>query len=201
VRAESLARRKSREKHSTTVAAGALVAAGLLGAALLLAPRKAERAFRASLAPPEGLSFWLESNTPGPAVISPDGRMLAFTAADTSGRFQLWVRPLEAAEPRPLAGTEGAQYPFWSPDSRAIGFFTPGKLKTIDVSGGSPLTLCTAAEGKGGAWSPAGVIVFAPGPTQALSKVSDKGGEPGTLSELDAKRGDPVIRRWNAPVA
>ena len=189
-----VARRKSREKLAWTVAAGALVAAGLLGAALPLAPRKAERAFRASLAPPEGLSFWLESNTPGPAVVSPDGRQVAFTAADGSGRFSLWVRSLEAREARSLSGTDGAQYPFWSPDSRSIGFFTPGKLKTIDVSGGSPLTLCTAAEGKGGAWSPAGVIVFAPGPTQALSKVSDKGGEPTAVTKLDPSRADESHR-------
>ena len=189
-----VARRKGRERLAWGVAAGSFAAAGILGAAFLLREREPGRLIRASIPAPEGMTFWLESNTPGPAVISPDGRMLAFTAADTSGRFQLWVRPLEAAEPRPLAGTEGAQYPFWSPDSRAIGFFTPGKLKTIEATGGSPLTICAAPEGKGGAWSPEGVIVFAASPTQGLSKVSDKGGEPALITKLDVKRGDDSHR-------
>ena len=189
-----VARRKGRERLAWGVAAGAFVAAGALGAAFILKEREPERLIRASIPAPEGMAFWLESNTPGPAVVSPDGRLVAFTAADGSGRFQLWIRPLDAGEARPLAGTEGAQYPFWSPDSRSIGFFTPGKLKTIEVTGGSPLTICGAPEGKGGAWSPDGVIVFAASPTQGLSKVSDKGGEPALITKLEVKRGDDSHR-------
>ncbi|HYN41594.1 MAG TPA: protein kinase [Thermoanaerobaculia bacterium] len=188
------ARRRSRERLAWTVAAVALVAAAGLCAVLLLAPKKTERVFRSALPPPEGTSFWLESNTPGPAVISPDGSQVAFTAADANGKVLLYVRSLDAAEARALSGTEGAQYPFWSPDGRSLGFFTPGKLKTIDAAGGAPLTLCTAPEGKGGAWSQAGVIVFAAGPTQGLSRVFDKGGEPTLITKLDTKRGDDSHR-------
>ncbi len=194
VPAPVVARRRSRERLAWTVAAVALVAVGGLGALLLLAPKKAERAFRSALPPPEGTSFWLESNTPGPAVVSPDGRMVAFTAADGNGKFQLYVRSLDATEARSLSGTDGAQYPFWSPESRSLGFFTAGKLKTIEVGGGAPLTLCTAPEGKGGTWSQAGVIVFAASPTAGLFRVSDKGGEAAPVTKLDVKRGDDSHR-------
>ncbi|MRR13476.1 serine/threonine protein kinase, partial [bacterium] len=136
VPAPVVARRKSRERLAWTVAAAALVVAAGRGAALPPAPEKTERVFRSAMPPPEGTSFWLESNTPGPAVVSPDGRMVAFTAADGNGRFQLYVRSLDATDARSLSGTDGAQYPFWSPDSRSRGFFTTGKLKPIAGGGG-----------------------------------------------------------------
>jgi Tol biopolymer transport system component len=80
-----------------------------------------------SLLPPEKSSF-------GQIAISPDGRHLAFTAA-TGGNVQLWVRPLDSTEARSLAGTHGAIFPFWSPDSRFIGFFADGRLKEIEFTG------------------------------------------------------------------
>ena len=156
--------------------------------------RKPERIFRSSLPPPEGTNFWLEANGPGPVVVSPDGRQVAFTAADAAGKINLYVRALDAREARMLSGTEGAMYPFWSPDGRSLGFFTSGKLKTIEASGGSPQTICGAPEGKGATWSPAGVIVFTPGPTSPLFKVSEKGGETTAVTKLDASRGDDSHR-------
>ena len=104
VPAPVVARRRSRERLAWTVAAAALVAAAGLGAVLLLAPKKTERVFRSALPPPEGTSFWLESNTPGPAVVSPDGRQVAFTAADAAGKVHLYVRSLDAAEARVALG-------------------------------------------------------------------------------------------------
>ena len=85
-------------------------------------------------------------------------------------------------------------YPFWSPDGRSLGFFTAGKLKTIEAAGGSPQTLCGAPEGKGGTWGPAGVIVFTPGPNSPLFKVSEKGGETTAVTKIDASRGDDSHR-------
>ncbi len=127
-------------------------------------------------------------------MVSPDGRQVAFTAADAAGKVNLYVRALDAREARMLSGAEGAMYPFWSPDGRSLGFFTAGKLKTIEAAGGSPQTICGAPEGKGGAWSPAGVIAFTPGPNSPLLKVSDKGGETTAITKIDVSRGDDSHR-------
>jgi hypothetical protein len=79
-------------------------------------------------------------------ALSPDGRTLAFVAFN-KGHLQIWVQPLDSLVPRPLEGTEGAVSPFWSPNSKYLGFFTPasGELKRIDLSGGPPRTICAAA--------------------------------------------------------
>ena len=79
--------------------------------------------------------------------ISPDGQTLAFNATDTEGKNQIWIRPLNALVAQPLAGTEGTTRPFWSPDSRFLGFFAGGKLKKIDVGGGPPTKICDAPTG------------------------------------------------------
>jgi Tol biopolymer transport system component len=187
-------RRKSRERLAWMIAVAALLSTLLLGGLVLRRTGETVRITRSAIPPPEGTAFWLEPNGPGPATISPDGCQVAFTAADAAGKVGLYVRSLDAAEARALSGAEGAQYPFWSPDGRSLGFFVAGKLKTIDVSGGSALTLCPAAEGKGGAWSPAGIIVFTPGPNSPLFKVAEKGGEPVAVTKLDLQRGDDSHR-------
>jgi serine/threonine protein kinase len=102
---------------------------------------------------------------------SPDGRSLAILAG---GR--LWIRPIDSLELKGLVGTEGASWPFWSPDSAFLGFFAQGKLKKISVDGGPPQTLCDAPAPRGGTWNRDGVIVFAPGSTGALERVSAVGG-------------------------
>ena len=132
------------------IAAAVLLAAAGLTWQVVRHLRRPEGTYHSSIPPPEGTSFWLEANGPGPAVLSPDGRHIAFTAVDGSGKVSLYVRSLDAGEARALSAAEGAQYPFWSPDGRSLGFFTPGKLKTIDAAGSPPLTLCAAPEGKGG---------------------------------------------------
>jgi len=102
-------------------------AAAALGLALMIAvwPRPAvpPRVVKATIAPPEGMTFGLRAVNPGPAVVSPDGRKLAFTAVGEEGETLLYVRNLDAGEAHVLSGTEGAQYPFWAPDSRWLGFF------------------------------------------------------------------------------
>jgi len=100
-------------------------------------------------------------------AISPDGRWLAF-AGGPGAKEQLWVRALDALTPQTLPGTEGASFPFWSPNSRSIGFFAGAKLKKIEVSGGPALTLCDAGDGRGGTWNRNGTIVFSPSPTGVL---------------------------------
>ena len=117
-----------------------------------------------------------EDSGPRPFSLSPDGRHLVMQTS--SGRAALWVRSIDSVEPRELAGTEGATYPFWSPDSRLIGFFADGKLKTIPLAGGPALSLCDAEDGRGGSWSPDGIILFAPAAGSGIHRVSESGGEP-----------------------
>ncbi|HEV2666352.1 MAG TPA: protein kinase [Blastocatellia bacterium] len=101
------------------------------------------RVFKTSILPPERSSF-------GQIAVSPDGRQLAFTAAN-GGKVQLWVQALDSTEARALAGTQGARFPFWSPDSRFIGFFADNRLKKIEATGGPLQTLCEALLPLGGA--------------------------------------------------
>ena len=116
--------------------------------------------------------------TPSPVAsaaqlaLSPDGRRLAFVAARKRAASQLWIRPLDGVEAQPLPGTEGASFPFWSPDSRFIAFFAGGKLKKIDTTGGVPQELCNAAAGRGGAWNQDGIIVFAGSQNSQISRIS-----------------------------
>ena len=136
---------------------------------------------------PEGVRFGRA------AQISPDGRHLAFVGASSDGVQRLWIRSLDSLQARPLAGTEGISLPslpFWSPDSRFLGFFADGKLKKISASGGPPQTLCDASFGRGGTWAGGStegedVIVFAPRQTSALYRVSAAGGEPMPVTVLD----------------
>ena len=120
--------------------------------------------------------------SPAPVVeaaqlaLSPDGRHLAFVAASKNGASQLWVRPLNGVQARPLAGTEGASFPFWSPTSRSIAFFAGRKLKKVDIMGGVPEVLCDVTAGRGGTWSPDGTIVFAGAARSPLSQIADKAG-------------------------
>lgn len=117
-------------------------------------------------------------------ALSPDGRRLAFVASASGERTRLWLRPLDSPTPQPLAGTDGATYPFWSPDSRYIGFFADGKLKKIEASGGAAQSLCEATEGRGGTWGPNGDIVFAPGIYTGIYQVPATGGTPVQLTSL-----------------
>src|ERR1039457_972922 len=90
-------------------------------------------------------------------MISPDGRYIVFSAYG-SGGAQLYLRSLDSTSPQALSGTEGAMFPFWSPDSRSVAFFTDDKLKRIEVSGGTPVTICGSTLGRGGSWNKDGTI-------------------------------------------
>ena len=125
------------------------------------------------------------TDAPTSFAISPNGRRLVFVAYD-QGQARLWLRPLDATTAQPLAGTEGAMYPFWSPDSRAVGFFADGKLKRLDISGGLPQILASAPGGRGGTWNPDGLIVFAPTAVGSLSSVQSSGGDVATVTTVES---------------
>jgi hypothetical protein len=115
-------------------------------------------AIRFSMAAPVDAMFGAQLIAPFPAV-SLDGRRIAFLAI-RNGVQLLWIRSLDSLNAAALPGTEGAFNPFWSGDSRSIGFFADGKLKRIDAMGGAVQTVCDAPVSEGGAWSRAGVILF-----------------------------------------
>ena len=134
--------------------------------------------------PPEKTQFNLSGDSGGPAVISPDGRSLVFSAT-SDGVSRLYLRPLDSITAQPLPGTEGATFPFWSPDSRSVAFFTSDKLKGIDVDGTAPLTICDAALARGGSWGPDGTILAALSYNTGISRVSANGGAPTLITKVD----------------
>ncbi len=150
---------------------------------------------RAFIPPPEKAAFQFVGTGYGTPVVSPDGSRVAFAARRDDGITMLYVRPLESIKALPLSGTEGASCPFWSPDSRMLGFFASGKLRKIDASGGPPLSLADAPLGRGGTWSPKGVIVFAQDQAGPLFRVSAAGGPATPVTQLDEARGEST-HRW-----
>jgi eukaryotic-like serine/threonine-protein kinase len=126
------------------------------------------------------------TNDPRSFALSPDGRQLAYVAANAEGQSRLWVRQLASTKALPLAITEGgAAYPFWSPDNRWIGFFSGGKLKRIEATGGSPQIVTDAKSGRGGTWNADGVILFSPTPASNVFRVPASGGEAVAVTKLD----------------
>jgi Tol biopolymer transport system component len=175
----------------------AVVAAILLGAAagiFLYRPAQSAPSIRTVVDSPEKTTLNLTGDSAGPPVLSPDGAALAFAATGADGKTALWVRPMNLLEAHALPGTEAAIFPFWSPDSRSLGFFAEGKVKTIDLNGGSAQVVCDAQLGRGGAWGPGGVILFSRGPTAPLMQVNAIGGTPVAVTTLDAAQ--HTSHRW-----
>lgn len=134
---------------------------------------------RATILSPVNTTFDVYGNlaTVAPPALSPDGSRMVFGARDKDGKSKLWVRQLDALTGQPLAGTDGATHPFWSPDSKFIGFFAGGKLKKIDASGGPPFSLCDSPSARGGSWNENGVILFGSGTAEgSIMRVSASGG-------------------------
>ena len=156
--------------------------------AVLLVGRVTERAGpriarRFEVSPPPGMNLVTD---PVECAISPDGRLLAFAPADSSGMPRLWVRPIDSFAPRELPGTAGATQPFWSPDGRFIGFFAEGKLKKVPAAGGDVEILCDVRASRGGTWNRDGVILFAPTSNGPIFRVSANGGDPTPVTQLDS---------------
>ena len=175
---------------------GAALALALVGGSFLLSRSRAvNEPITLSLLPPANSIFNFNTSTPAPAAFSADGRRIVFGVRDASGKSLLWVQSLEEASPRPLAGTEGATYPFWSPDNRFIAFFAGGKLKKLDASGGIIETLCDARDGRGGSWSRGGDILIAPDSSGPIFELPASGGSLRAVTREDTPAGD-FAHRW-----
>lgn len=142
-------------------------------------------AVRLALTTPEKVTL------PSNITISPDGSRVVFVATNSEGRRELWVRSLDQDKAEALSGTEDAASPFWSSDSRSIGYFANFKLFKVEASGGRPQFLCDVREVMGGAWNRDGVILFAG--SEGLNRVSAQGGTPTLATKIDPKE---EAHRW-----
>ena len=180
------------------VVMAATMAVAVLGTAAVAVMRSSPAApARVSFVvpPPEGTRF--PRGTIDMAV-SPDGSRLVFGAMSADGTWRLWLRRFEAVESHAITGSEGARFPFWSPDGRWIGFFSGGKLKRIPEAGGLAQDICDVRKPVGGAWSPDGTILF--GVFEGtLLRVPASGGLPAQVTALDASRGAPHPRLAGVP--
>jgi Tol biopolymer transport system component len=172
-------------------AVGGLVLAAAIAGFLWFRPTTSRRdPVKFTFTPPPDVNMNREI-----AMVSPDGRRVAFTARDSSGQSAVWVRSLDEQQARRLEGTEQAYNLFWSPDGQFIAFFTSNKLKKIALSGGPPQTICSTTPGLGGAWSPSGDIVFNPTNRAPLMRVPAAGGVARQLTTLDGARQENS-HRW-----
>ena len=163
-----------------------LVAAGVAAVMLLALAALSFVHFReAPAAPPEMRTEIITPSTTDPVsfALSPDGRQIVFVASG-DGQQRLWLRRLDATSAQPLAGTDGASAPFWSPDSRSVGFSAGGQLKRMDIGGGSPQTLADASN-RGGTWGLDGTILFARTGASPILRIPASGGEPVAVTKLD----------------
>jgi Tol biopolymer transport system component len=178
-------RERKRLGMVVAVAGWVLAAAGLVGVVLYSRRLSQEQQpVRVEIELPSGVD--MNMNAFGGAVISPDGKRLAIPAATPNGS-ELWVRDLTSGKAALIPGTQGATFPFWSPDGNMIGFFSNGKMRTVAAAGGPVQIICDAPAGRGGAWSQAGMIVFTPNIEEPLYKVGESGGTPVAVTSLGGR--------------
>ncbi len=175
--------------------AGGLVSATLFRSRRAQTPKSSMQVTRSAVPLPSDIS--LQVGTASSLVLSPDGSRLAFVAArgasrvadpELSAQGQLHLRSLEALDAEPIAGTEEACCPFFSPDGRSVGFFANGSLRKVAIGGGAPQTICEAGGLRGATWGPDDTIVFAPSITSGLFRVAAAGGTPQRLTTLDNEK-------------
>jgi eukaryotic-like serine/threonine-protein kinase len=166
---------------------------GAIGGAFLHREPLAQ-SIRTVINPPEKTILNLTGDSAGPPVLSPDGSLIAFTASGSDGKTIIWIRPVNSLDSHQITGTDNAIFPFWSPDSRSLGFFADGKLKIVDLDGDSTQVVADAPFGRGGAWGAGGVIVFSPNTQAALMRVNVSGGSVVPLTHLDLTQ--HTSHRW-----
>jgi len=186
---------QKRRRFLVPIAVGiAAIFAGIVLARFFQEPSHQPKIY-SSINPPEGEVFSQNASEWAATIVSPDGKKILVGLNSGKGRDRLYVRSLDAPSGQILDGTDGATFPFWSPDSQLVGFFADGQLKTMPATGGPVHIVCPAPQGRGGAWSPNGTIVFSPTPAGGLSRVDAKLGNAVALTKLDTSRHEDS-HRW-----
>jgi serine/threonine protein kinase/Tol biopolymer transport system component len=174
---------------TVALALAAAVAGTLVGWQLVARP-EAPPVYNMAMPVPPGAVYNFSTARPGPPRISPDGSMVVFAVREGSSQTVLHLRRLADPHSTPLTGTEEGLYPFWSADSRTIGFGTvDGRLRRVPVAGGPPVTLCDAANMKGATTNADGVVLFAPAAGTGIQRVSSAGGTPVEITTVDQDAG------------
>ena len=171
----------SRRERLAWLAAVALLAAAVGGLALRTPPMTHPAKLVVDLTTPPVV----DPQDLGSFALSPDGTQVVASGI-VDGRSQLLVRGLDSATSRPLPGTVGGMYPFWSPDGRSLGFFVGGNLLRLDFDAGLVRPLTKATVGVGGSWNADGVILYAPNPASPILRTSSDGGPPTVVTALAA---------------
>jgi eukaryotic-like serine/threonine-protein kinase len=170
---------KFRERLAWIVAAALALVCLAMGIGLKRPVQLHEQVLRSSLLAPPGTSF-----LPYNFAIAPNGSRVAFVALGSDGLTSLWIRGLSSANAQQLSGTQGAIFPFWSPDSLHVGFFAQGRLKTVDLVNSAVQSLTDVAAGFGGTWNQDGIIVFSPGITGPVYRIPAAGGTPEPVTKI-----------------
>ena len=194
VAAPVLTKHRSRERVLWAVALTVVTLGAIAAVLFSRGAGSAGFAVHAAIPAPPGALFSSSYDTPIPLALSADGTQMAFCARSGEGPDMLWVRALDSAEAKALAGTEGATSPFFSADGRSLGFFAHGKLLRVDIAGGPVVPLADAADPRGGTWSRDGVILFAPSGTTSIARVSAEGGKVTAVTALDKALGESTHR-------
>jgi eukaryotic-like serine/threonine-protein kinase len=187
---------KGRTRGRAVLLAGG--AAALLVAATVIATysfshrRSAVPTVRSVILPPPNVTLLTLGDEAGPPAISRDGSNLVFVGT-SEGRQMLFLRPLNSATAKPVLGTEGGKFPFWSSDGKSIGFFSDQQLKRVDLAGGPPTSLASAPDARGGTWA-GDMILFAPNIYDVIHRVPASGGKPIPVTALD--RSQYTTHRW-----
>ena len=180
-------RRRISNESVIWIAACLLLAsmAAIFAFAYFRRPQASEQVLSLSVAIPENVTEISD------ITLSPDGQRVLFSGRNSDGTYLLWIRPLNSTTAKMLDGTKGGTAPFWSPDSRYIGFFANQKLLKMPADGGPPQVLCDVGEGSGGSWSTNGTIIF--GSSEGIHRISAQGG-PAVLATKLAKQEE--AHRW-----
>ncbi len=187
-------RRRNREFLTWIGAAALIVLAGFVFW-LWPKPQVTARPIQSYIPAPQDATFILsDDDTAGPVAISPNGTYIAFTAMTKDATKRIWVRALSESAAKPLQGSEGGTYPFWSPDEKWVGFFADGKLKKAAVNGGPVISLAEAPRARGGNWNEAGTILFAPATQSAIFKIPATGGAATQVTKIQV--GVHTTHRW-----